>query len=143
VAELIHDQQVVVWLMDSYIGSVAHLALAELDPETLYLAYSDKYRGLYPEADFENFAAWLDQHSMYVRLASDWRPTTSNDADTREFIEGEYPIERAFATKWAVDLVSGAEEQYFDWNRADDLIIRVTLMIQRSTPFFLEDEDDD
>jgi hypothetical protein len=47
-----------------------------------------------------------------------------------------------FQNAGAVDLASRSDEQTIDWNRADDLIVRLTFMLQQSQPFFVLAEDD-
>ena len=142
VARLIHNETIVVWLMNAEIGADAELAL-NLPTDQLFDAYARAYNAyyLYDESDFDDYAGWLSEHSMYVRCNPDWHPKRSNDPDVRELIEDEYPIERQFAGKWAVDLVPSVNDQLLDWNRADDLIVRLTYMLQRSRPF-LPDADD-
>jgi len=139
VARLIQEKRVVVWLMDGHIHGVASLAL-EIPPDML----CEEFGFGYNEADFEDYADWLRQHSMYVRLSPDWQPELqhSDDPEERVIIQEAQPIESLFQGGWAVDLVSQSDKSKLDWNRADDLIVRTTFMIQQSQPFFTDEDKD-
>ena len=138
ICDLIRAREIAVWLMGKNIGAAASVAY-EVPVDLLAETCDDPARD---EADYENFGVWLDDHSMYVRLTPDWQPIEAEDAETREFILSEYPVERAFHSGWAVDLVS-KDESDIDWNRADDLIVRLTLMVRQTWPFFDDEEDEE
>lgn len=166
VARLIHEQRVAVWLMDGHIGAAAKFAL-ELPPEDLCRAYCriPGASNVRDTADFEDYAAWLDRHSMHVRLTPEWQPLAARDPkawedpETRHFVLTEFPIEWAHHRhctrgnrprrsdqgdgSWFLDLVSAADPQGFDWNRADDLIVQLTCLLRNSEPFFADEEDED
>jgi hypothetical protein len=138
VARLIHEQRVVVWLMNAHVGGVAQSAM-EVPIEDLYRVYGKAYKAFYThnESDFERYAEWHSAHSMFVRLNPDWqRIPVEDDPEVRQVVRELYPIERQFERRWAVDLVSPADGVTLDWNRADDLIVRLTLMLRMSQPFF-------
>jgi hypothetical protein len=137
VAELIQDGRVTLWLLDGHLVGVASLAL-QIPPEMV----AEAYPGVRAAPEFDDYASWLSENSLYARLSPDWHPTSSQDSDIQEFILSEYPIERKFWTGWGVDLVSGQDEAAIDWNRADDLIVRLTLLLQRSQPFFNDQEEE-
>ena len=140
VAELIHEEQCVVWFMDRDIAATARFAL-EIPPEDLQMNYESLFDDFTNTSDFEWYASWLSDHSMFLRVDPEWSPTRSDDVDIEEFIRTEYPVENAFHRGWAVDLVSRLDETKIDQNRADDLIVRTTFMIHKSEPLFLDWEE--
>lgn len=133
VAQLIQDERIVVWLMGEHVSGLAQMAF-ELTPELLSYEFRS---GWVSEDDLSEFAAWLSDHSMYVRLTPDGGPRDvshlEGEARQEVLAMDEFVVERHFYTGWAVDLLPDGSDE-INWNRADDLIIRLTLMAQRSRP---------
>lgn len=144
VADLIYRKRTVIWLMDDHVSAIAELA-HEIPPEYLYHTYqmdNRRYQTFFGRRSvFNDYSDWLYEQSLYVRLSPNFRPKSSRDSDIQEIID-EYPIERMFRSGWAVDLVPRADEGKIDWSRADDMIVRITLMLQQARPFF-ESEDEE
>lgn len=143
IAQLIDEQKPVIWFLDAHIHACAQTAM-ELEARDLYDEFIRHERFTYSpgEQELENFQTWLNDHSMYVRTSRDWQLIQSADPDIREIID-EYPIERSFGggNRWAVDLVSSVNDETIDWNRADDLIVRTTYMLQMSWSLFENEEE--
>lgn len=142
VAELLADSTVALWLLDGRLSGVAQQVYEV--PVDMVLDHFAFMRGngnaYYSEGDLDGYQRWLAMNSMYVRLTPDWEPTHSEDPDEQAFILSEYPIARSFHAGWAVDIGSSDGDGTIDWSRADDLIVRLTLMLQQVQPF-LPDED--
>ena len=138
VCDLIASQRIAVWLMGTHVASVARMA-REIPDETIADMLDDYGRTALPSA-VDDYVRWLDDHSMYVRLTPDFHLIEPEDDDERDFVRSEYAIEYMVATAWAVDLTTAGGTE-IDWNRADELIVRLTLMSQQSWPFFASDDD--
>ena len=133
VGEALEEGSPIVWFVDDRVAAVANLAMDDdFDLELLEGMGADHRRA----NDYAGYAGWLDDHSVYARIAPEWVPPHPADPDKVVFLQQTSPIARAFGTGRAVDLV--AEGRDFDWNRADDLIVRLTVMARRLRPFFAD-----
>ncbi|MEM9387513.1 MAG: hypothetical protein AAGA68_20830 [Pseudomonadota bacterium] len=142
-ASVLFDGAVTLWLLDERLGATAHLSFDledELLEDDLDWRIQNHGAGRY-DYDLRDYPSWLLQHSMFARVDPSFTLTTSEDPQVQAFISSEYFIERQFAVGYGVDLISTAEGDVFDWRRADDLIVRLTLMLQRSRPFLYEHDD--
>ncbi|MEO0975365.1 MAG: hypothetical protein AAFX85_19930 [Pseudomonadota bacterium] len=145
VASVLVEGGVSVWLLDDRLGATAHLAF---DLEEEYLADDVSWRagrldgGPY-DYDLRDYPRWMLEHALFARLDASFTLAQSDDPDLQAFIVGEYFVERQFAQGWGVDLLGTSPTQgEVDWNRADDLIVRLTLMLQRARPFLRATEED-
>ncbi|MEO0423278.1 MAG: hypothetical protein AAF184_13125 [Pseudomonadota bacterium] len=143
-ASVLFEGAVTLWLLDERLGATAHLSFDledEMLEDDLDWRVSHRGGGRY-EYDLSDYPSWLLRHSMFARVDPSFTLSTSDDPDVQAFITSEYFIERQFALGWGVDLISTAQGDRFDWTRADDLIVRLTLMLQRARPFLHEIDDD-
>jgi len=131
--EAIETHRPMLWLVDSYVAALAHLAF-EVDPQMLHDIYYDPE---VPKERFDGYRAWVMQNSTFARIDPDWVPGAGLEAfDTEERhsifeVDPFYLIEEQLSaprgSKHSVDLVRDVRPgTHFDWHRADDLIIRMT-----------------
>jgi hypothetical protein len=103
-------QKLTLWLLDDNTAAVAGLLLENLDDLKDYV--SD---GL-PEG-------WWPPPMIFARIDPQWAKPTHADPDIDAYIREND------ARRHAIDLVEGVRGDGLNWNRVDDLIVRVTLRL--------------
>ena len=86
---------------------------------------------------FENWQGWLARSSIYVRIA-DSEVEPEPEGERRLLALDMHPVRRAFAYSRGIDLTAGVAATAINWNRADDLVVRLTMLAQSVEPFFAE-----
>jgi hypothetical protein len=124
----------VVWLVDDEIYGVVGLAHT-LSEEDLEQFDRDDHPG------FEDWRTWLVDSSIYVRIGGR-EPEPEPDGELRYVMYESDPVRQAFDYGYGIDLTAGVNQRSINWNRADDLVVRLTLLAQRVKPFFGENESE-
>lgn len=122
----------VVWLIDDQIQAVVGLAHTLGDDE-LEQFDRDEHPG------FEYWQSWIADSSIYARIGGS-EPAAESDGERRFLMYESDPVRRAFDRGYGIDLTANVNRDSINWNRADDLVVRLTLLAQRVVPFF--DGDD-
>lgn len=122
----------VVWLIDDEIQGVLGLAHS-LGDDDLEQFDRDEHPG------FEDWQSWIADSSIYARIGGR-KPAAEPDGERRFLMYESDPVRRAFDYGYGIDLTAEADQESINWNRADDLVVRLTLLAQRVVPFF--DGDD-
>lgn len=120
-----------VWLIDSYLSSVFSLGYG-----TQLEEWDDSMRSL------TGWQQWILENSIFARISEDWSPSFCEDSEVAEVQFETNPLVGAFAMDYGIDLVSRAAAP-IDWNRADDLLVRLTMLAQLNSPFFSSLEGDE
>ncbi|MEV4514209.1 TIR domain-containing protein [Dactylosporangium sp. NPDC049525] len=138
--DLILDGRTCLWLIDKDLVSTAVWALDAADDGSDLL--TEMFEGdLEPdERPDGDYLGWLLRNGLYVRLDDSWDPaalvdghyTTVDDEGEEPIFTGSRFIRQSFLDGAAIDLVYPADRADVDWNRADDLLVRLMSMVQAS-----------
>ncbi len=132
VIDILDRGRPVVWLIDDEIQGVIELAHT-LGDEDLEQFDRDEHPG------FEYWQTWIADNSIYARIGGG-EPAGESDGERRILMYEGDPVRRAFDYGYGIDLTAEVDEDSINWNRADDLVVRLTLLAQRVEPFFDGDE---
>jgi hypothetical protein len=108
-------QKLVLWLLDDETAAVAGLLLDGIDD------FEDYFVRDMPEG-------WWPPPMMFARIDPRWAKATSADPDIDAYIREND------ARRHAIDLVEGVGGDELNWNRVDDLIVRLTFRLADLPP---------
>jgi len=115
VERLCAAQKLVLWLLDAQTAAIAGLLLENVD-DFKYDMVHDMPEG------------WWPPPMMFARIDPDWAKPADPDPDIDAYIRA------TDARRYAIDLVEGVGGNDLNWNRVDDLIVRLTLRLADLPP---------
>jgi len=118
-----------VWLIDSDIHSIVSLAYGLGDELEIF---ADDYA----LCALDGWQIWFQENSIFARISANWTVEFSDDPEEQYVRYERDPVLRAFALGYGLDLIADVDAEGLNWNRADDLVVKLTMLAQRVSPFF-------